>query len=117
MGLSQIPPEVAQPGDSNQSLGEPTKRYFPHLESIMDIMETVLADTKSACDAIDKALALELDQRQGLKDLRKAIENIKADTMVYKILITAMQTDSINGRSPFAVFIHRCAIRLILPSC
>ena len=42
---------------------------------------------------IDKALGLEREERQALEDLRKAVESLKSDTVVYKTLLNAVENE------------------------
>ena len=76
--------------------------------SILGILQFVGAAAMAVCSAIDKAVALEQEERQALKDLRKGVEDLRSDTMVYKVLLNAMEDDKdANGRSPYTHFIKR----------
>jgi len=86
--------------------------------TILAILQFVGAAAMLVCEAIDKVIELEHEERQALKDLRKGVENLKSDTMVYKILLNAMETDTdLNGRSPYTRFIQRYVMRLRSNSC
>ena len=77
-------------------------------ETILDLVQGVGAAAKMACDAIDKVKGLDLEVKNALQDLRRGIDGFKSDTMVYKVLITAMQNDTNpNGRSVFDTFIQK----------
>ena len=77
-------------------------------ETILDLVQGVGAAAKMACDAIDNAKGLDLEVKNALQDLRRGIDGFKSDTMVYKVLITAMQNDTNpNGRSVFDTFIQK----------
>ena len=80
--------------------------------SILGILQFVGAAAMAVCTAIDKALELEHDERHALKDLRKGVESLKSDTMVYKVLLNAMENDiDVDGRSPYTHFIQRYVMR------
>jgi hypothetical protein len=81
--------------------------------TILSILQLVGTAAMGVCQAIDKALELEHEERQALKDLRTGVEGLKSDTMVYKVLLNAMGNDTdLNGRSPYTRFIERYAIGL-----
>jgi hypothetical protein len=81
--------------------------------TILAIVQIVGAAAAAVCDAIDKALELEHDERHALKDLRRGVESLRSDTTVYKVLLNAMQNDADpNGHSPFTRFIQRYAMGL-----
>ena len=71
-------------------------------------MQYVDLAARRARDAIDKVQGLDHEVKSDLQDLRQGIESLESDTMVYKVLITAMQNDTNpNGPSVFATFIHK----------
>jgi len=76
------------------------------LATILTILHFVDATAIPVCEAIDKTLELELEHeaRQALKGLRKGVESLKSDTMVYKVLLTNL--------SPYTRFIQRYVMRL-----
>ena len=77
-------------------------------KTILDIVLGVSGAAKTVCDAIDKAQESERDAQHTLKELRQGVESLKSDTMVYKVLITAMQNDTKpDGQSTFVVFINK----------
>ena len=76
--------------------------------TILNLVQGVGAAAKIACDAIDKVKGLDPEMKTALQDLRQGIDGIKSDTMVYKVLITAMQNDTNpNGASVFTSFIQK----------
>ncbi len=76
--------------------------------TILSLVQCVGSAAKRARDAIDKVHGLDHGVKSALQDLRQGIESLKADTMVYKVLITAMQNDTNpNGPSVFATFIQK----------
>ena len=76
--------------------------------TILGLVQGVGVAAKMACDAIDKVEALDKEVKYALQDLRQGIDGLKSDTMVYKVLITAMQNDTnSNGRSVFETFIQK----------
>ena len=57
---------------------------------------------------IDKAIELKDEERQALKEVRKGVDSLKSDTLVYKVLLSAMEDDTnLSGRSPYMRFIQR----------
>ena len=75
---------------------------------ILVLVQGVGAAAKMACDAIDKAKGFDQELKSALQDLRQGIAGLKSGTMVYKVLITAMQNDTNpNGRSVFETFIQK----------
>ena len=46
------------------------------------------------CNEIDNALEPEHQERQALKDLRKGLENLKSDIMLYDVLLSPMEMDT-----------------------
>ena len=61
----------------------------------------------AVCEAVDKAIELEHEERQALKDLRKGVECLKSDTLVYKVLLNTMENDTDpSGRLPYTRFIQ-----------
>ena len=81
-------------------------------ETILALVQGVGAAAKMACDAIDKVKGLDLEVKNALQDLRQGIDSLGSDTMVYKVLITAMQNDTNpDGRSGFETFIQKSVWR------
>ena len=81
-------------------------------ETILDLVQGVGAAAKMACDAIDKVKGLDLEVKNALQDLRQGIDSLRSDTMVYKVLITAMQNDTNpDERSGFETFIQKSVWR------
>ena len=79
---------------------------------VLAILDFVDAAAIAVCGVIDKALELELEHeaRQALKELRKGVESLKSDTMVYKVLLNAMEDDT--DLSPYTRFIQRYVMQL-----
>ena len=76
--------------------------------TILALVQGVGTAAKMACDAIDKVKALDHEVKNALQDLRQGIDGLKSNTMVYKVLITAMENDiKPNGRSVFETFIQK----------
>jgi hypothetical protein len=64
-------------------------------------------------DAVERAKQLEHDEKKAVEGLSQAVENIKSDTMVYKVLITAMLNDSRpDALTPTAIFLNKCVQRV-----
>ena len=81
--------------------------------TILTILQFVGVAAVTVCDAIDKAIELEHEERHALKDLRKGVDSLKSDTLVYKVLLNAMENDTdLSGRSPFTRFIQRYVMRV-----
>jgi hypothetical protein len=86
---------------------------MPKPRTILDVLEFISPAAMAVCQAIDKALWLEREERQALKNLRKGVEGLRSDTMVYKLLLNSMENDTaLNGRSPYTRFIQQYAIGL-----
>jgi len=69
------------------------------------------------CNVINKALELELELEHealgALKELRKEVESLKSNTMVYKPLLSAMEKDiDLHGSPSYTRFIQRYVIGL-----
>ena len=68
----------------------------------------------AVCEVVDKAIELEHEERHALKDLRKGVDSIKSDTLVYKVLMKAMDNDAdLSGRSPYRRFIQQYVMGLL----
>jgi hypothetical protein len=81
--------------------------------TILGILQFVGAAAMRVCQVIDKALEVEREERQALKNLRRRVKRLKSDTIVYKLLLNSMENDTdLNGRSPYTRFIQRYAPRL-----
>src|SRR5258706_9523492 len=81
--------------------------------TILAILQFVGVAAMAVCEAIDKAIELEHEERYALKELRKGVESLKSDTLVYKVLLNAMENDTdLNGRSPYTRFIQRYVMGL-----
>ena len=76
--------------------------------TILVILKAVGTAALALCQVIDKATELEHEARHALKDLRKGIDSINSDTLVYKVLMNAMENDTdLSGHSPYTRFIQR----------
>ena len=70
----------------------PSARTGP--AAIIAILRSVDAAVTLFCNEIDKALEPEHEERQALKDLRKGLENLKSDIMLYEVLLSPMEIDT-----------------------
>jgi len=67
----------------------------------------------AVCQVVDKAIELEFEEKQALKALRRGIESLKSDTLVYKVLLNSMESyTDLDKRSPYARFIQRYVMGL-----
>lgn len=83
---------------------------FPGL--VLALVKIVGAAANTVCEAIDKALELELTERQSLEDLRGAVEDLTSHTTAYKDLMETIDT----GSDAFTHFIQRYAMSRRLTS-
>ena len=59
------------------------------------------------CDKIDQAIGLEHEERHVLKELRKAVDSLRSDSMVYRLLLNTMKNDTyLSDGSPYVRFIQ-----------
>ena len=78
-------------------------------QTILGLVQGVGGAAKVLCDSIDRSQGFEHEEALALQNLRQGVETIKSDTIVYKVLITAMKNDTKpNGQSTFAIFINKC---------
>lgn len=83
--------------------------------AILAILQSVDAAATLVCNEIDKALELELEHeaRRVLKELRKGVESLGLNTMVYKILLSAMEKDAdLDDSSTYTRFIQQYVMEL-----
>ena len=91
----------------------------PGPEMIRAILQSVRAAAWAVCEAADKAVKLEHEQRtlrefdkagrRALREFRRAVGSLKSDIMVFMVLLNAMENDTNpHGRSPYTRFIQRC---------
>ena len=74
-------------------------------ETILSLVESVDSAAKRACNAIDEQDPHH-EVKYALQDLRQAIQSLKSDTVMYKVLIATMTNDiKPYGPSTFAIFI------------
>ena len=62
--------------------------------NILAILHLVGTASLALCKVIDKAVELEHEERHALKELRKGVDSLKSDTLVYKVLLSAMDNDT-----------------------
>ena len=67
------------------------------LTAILAILRSVDTAATLVCNEIDNALEPEHEERQALKDLRKGLENLKSDIMVYEVLLSPKEMDTPPG--------------------
>jgi len=80
----------------------------PDPGSILALVKSIGEAARVVWDATDKAFELEREEQGALKDLRKAVESLKSDIVVYGILVTTMVNDTYpNGLEPLTLFIQR----------
>ena len=82
---------------------------------ILAILRSVDAAATLVCNEIDKALELELEHeaRRVLTELRKGVESLGLNTIVYKILLSAMEKDAdLNDSSTYTRFIQQYVMEL-----
>ena len=85
--------------------------------TIISILQFVSVAAKAVCETVDKtvdeAIQLEHEERYALKDLRKVVDSLRSDALVYKVLLDAMENDTEpSGRSPYTSFIQRYVMGL-----
>jgi len=81
--------------------------------TILAILQFVDTAAMAVCQTVDKTIELKQEERQALKALRGGVEGIKSDTLVYKVLLNAMESDTgLDKRSPYARFIQRYVMGL-----
>ena len=94
---------------NDDSVSPLSSTRHPGPEMIRSILKFVRAAAGAVCEATDKAVELEHEERQALKELRRVVEGLKSDTMVFMVLLNAMENDTdLHGRSPYTRFIQRC---------
>ena len=81
--------------------------------TILAILQFVGVAATAVCQATDKAIGLEPEERYALKELRKGVDSLKSDTLVYKVLLNSMENDTdLGNRSSYTCFIQRYVMRL-----
>ena len=111
MPTSVPPSQHLQPRSALSSLSSAS---HPDPETILAILQFVGTASTAVCEAVDKAVELELEERQALKDLRKAVESLKSDTLVYKVLLNTIKDDTdLSGRYPYTRFIQGYVMGLL----
>jgi len=111
---SPLPPsQTLQPRPvlSTPSPLSPTSHPDPGV--LLAILRSVGTAASAVCEAFDKAIELEHEERQALKELRIGVESLKSDTLVYRVLLKTMESDvDLDGRSLYARFVQRYVMRL-----
>ena len=80
---------------------------------ILAILQFVGVSALEVCEVIDKAIELEHEERHALQGLRKGVTSLKSDTLVYKVLLNAVENDTdLSGGSPYTRFIQRYVMGL-----
>jgi len=80
---------------------------------ILAILQFVGTAASAVCKAVDKVIKVALKERQALQELCKAVESLKSDTLVYRVLLNATKSDiNLEGRSPYVRFIQRYVMGL-----
>ena len=73
--------------------------------AILAILQFIGTAATAVCDEFDKAFNLDLEVGHALKGLRKGVESLKSDTMVYKALLSAMEIGAyLDESSPYTRF-------------
>ena len=86
--------------------------------AILFILYYVGVAAKAVCEAVDKGFDKGFDEvfqhedeeQHALKDLRKGVDSLKSDTLVYKVLLNAMENDT--DHPPYTRFIQRYVMEL-----
>ena len=82
--------------------------------TILAILQLVGAAAMAVREAVDEVTEPEDKERYALRELRRRVDSLKSDTLVYKVLINSMENDTdLNGRSPYTRFIQGYVMRLI----
>ena len=76
------------------------------LSTILPSLQFVGVAAKAVCEAldeaIDEAVQHKREEQYALMVLRKWVDRLKSDTLVYKVLLNAMANDTdLSGRSPY----------------
>jgi hypothetical protein len=72
---------------------------------ILALLKFVGSAATLVCYEIDMALNVDYGVRQALRELRNGIVSLRSDTMVYKVLLSAMESDT-TGCSIYKRFIQ-----------
>ena len=81
--------------------------------TILSILQFVGVAAKAVCKAVDMAIQHGYKPKYALEDLRKGVNSLRSDTLVYKVLLNAMENDTEpSGRSLYATFIQRYVMGL-----
>ena len=78
---------------------------MPDPSAILGTLQFVGVAAKAVCEAVDVAIEFEQEEQHILKDLRKGVDSLKSDILVYKVLLNAMESDT--GHPPYTSFIQR----------
>ena len=75
--------------------------------NILAILHLVGTAALALCKVIDKAVELEHEEGHALKELRKGADSLRSDTLVYKVLLSAMENDThLSDYSSYTRFIQ-----------
>ena len=64
------------------------------------------------CDRIDKAILLKHTEQHVLMELRKAVDSLRSDALVYKLLLNTMKNDGCPSDHPPYMHLIRCVMGL-----
>jgi len=85
----------------------------PDLGVVLAILQFVGAAASAVCEAVNEAIELKHEERQALKALRRGAESLSSDTLVYKVLLNAVESDTdFEGCSLYTRFIQRYVMGL-----
>ena len=77
--------------------------------TILPILQSVSVAAKAVCEVVDKAvdeaIQHEREEQYVLKDLRKGVDSLRSDALVYEVLLNAMENDT--DHPPYRRFIQR----------
>ena len=113
---TSVPPsQHLQPSSVLSALSPLSSTSHPGPEMILSILQLVGTASMAVCEAVDRSIELEHEGRHALKDLRKGVDSLKSDTLVYKVLLNAMENDTdLSGCSPYTRFIQRYVMGVAL---
>ena len=106
---TSVPPsQHLQPRSVLSALSPLSSTSHPGPETILPILQFVDTAAIAVCEAVDRAIELEHEERCALKDLRKGADSLKSDILVYKLLLNAMGNDTdLSDCSAYTRFIQR----------
>jgi len=111
------PSQTLQPRPVLSTPSPLSSTSHPDPGAVLSILQFVGTAASAVCEAVDKAIELEHEERQALGELRKGVENLNSDTLVYRVLLNAIESDTgLERRSLYARFIQRYVMGLRLSS-